>query len=491
MGRSGERGNEFFRADYLISHSSIYFIVRAGNGIFAIATLAVFTRLLSPAEYGIYALGMAIVTVASAICFQWLSVAIGRFYPMHLDDPANVLEVAARGFWIAAAAATLLFLGALPLHEVLGVDPALIGILFLITVMLGRYTLSLQLANTQAAPVRYGFLSWAKGGGSLLVGSILIFYGMGYWGALLGFLAGLVLAVRGFSLRPCAEKKFARDDIRLSVEMLRYGRPLTLNFLAIVVVDVVDRFLIGKFLGIAYVAPYAAAYELVQQFIAPTMSILFLAAFPMIVKAFESDGKEATYIHLHALGRKLLAVGLPAAVGVGIFANEISEHIFADGYRQGAAAIMPWLATSTFIGAFKSYFFDPMLQLRHAVKYQGYIAMLMATINITLNILLLPRYGVIAAAWATLSAFTVGALASWIACQSMFPMSTLISVFWRSAVACAVMVLVSYLLPSSSGLMPLLGKVAAEIVTYAVMVAVLDMRGCRELIINFIRQHVR
>ena len=132
-----------------------------------------------------------------------------------------------------------------------------------------------------------------------------------------------------------------------------------------------------------------------------------------------------------------------------------------------------------------------MLQLRHAVKYQGYIAMLMATINITLNILLLPRYGVIAAAWATLSAFTVGALASWIACQSMFPMSTLISVFWRSAVACAVMVLVSYLLPSSSGLMLLLGKVAAEIVTYAVMVAVLDMRGCRELIINFIRQHVR
>jgi O-antigen/teichoic acid export membrane protein len=54
----------------MIHHSFQYFIVRAGNGVFAIATLAVLTRFLSPAEYGVYALGMAIASVVSTIFFQ-------------------------------------------------------------------------------------------------------------------------------------------------------------------------------------------------------------------------------------------------------------------------------------------------------------------------------------------------------------------------------------------------------------------------------------
>ena len=49
----------------MIRHSILYFGVRVGNGVVAIATLAVFTRLLSPEEYGVYALGMAMATVAT------------------------------------------------------------------------------------------------------------------------------------------------------------------------------------------------------------------------------------------------------------------------------------------------------------------------------------------------------------------------------------------------------------------------------------------
>lgn len=43
----------------MIRQSVLYFAVRVGNGVFAIAALAVFTRLLSPEEYSVYAFGMA------------------------------------------------------------------------------------------------------------------------------------------------------------------------------------------------------------------------------------------------------------------------------------------------------------------------------------------------------------------------------------------------------------------------------------------------
>ena len=183
----------------LISHSFLYFAVRVGNGVVAIATLAVFTRLLSPEEYGVYALGMAVATVASGVLFQWLNVAISRFYPPHLDDPSKVMGVVSFGFWIATALAASIFIGLFPFLGVLGVESITGIVLFLITIALGLYTLALQMANAESRPILYGKLSWVKGGGTLLAGFIFIHYGIGERGALLGYLAGLMLAVIVFA----------------------------------------------------------------------------------------------------------------------------------------------------------------------------------------------------------------------------------------------------------------------------------------------------
>lgn len=463
----------------LIPHSFLYFTVRVGNGVFAIATLAVFSRLLSPAEYGVYALGMAIVTVVSGVLFQWLNVAVSRFYPVQMDDSKKVLEVAAYGFWVATAVAALLFIGVLSFSDALGVDPDMVGILFLITVLLGRHTLALQVANAESRPIRYGMLSWSKGGGALLAGFVLIGHGIGGMGALMGLLAALVFAVIAFALKPLLQVKFGSVDRRLAENMFRYGLPLTFSHLAIAVVDVADRFMIGSLLGVAHVAPYAVAYDLVQQSIGPMMSVLFLAAFPVIVRVFEAAQDETARIRLHALGSRLVGLGLPSAVGVGFFATDISDIIFGNDYRQDAAMIMPWLAAAIFVGAFKSYFLDVVFQLRKATKYQGYIAILMAAVNIVLNLLLLPRYGVIAAAWATLAAFTIGALASWVAGKSLYALPTLGNVFWGSASASVIMIVVLYLLPSSFGLIWLSAKFAVGIVIYAMMAWALDVAGCR------------
>ena len=447
--------------------------------------------MLSPAEYGFYAVGMAITAVVSAILFQWINVAVGRFYPIHLDDPDKVLAVASCGFLLSTAAAALLFLGALPFHDVFGAGPALIGILFLATVALGRYTMALQVVNVQGLPVRYGILSWAKGGCALLAGVVLIYYGAGDRGALLGFFVGLVFAVIAFAQDPWMRMKLSSVNALLSAEMFRYGFPLTLNFLAVLIVDVADRFMIWKLLGAAQVAPYAVAYDLVQQSVGPVMNVLFLAAFPSIVKAFEGDGDEPARIHLHNLGSRLASLGLPIAVGVGVLASDIAETIFNSNYSKDAGAIMPWLAAAVFVATLKSNFLDVTFQLRHATKYQGYIAIMMASVNIFLNLLLLPRYGVIAAAWATLAAFAVGALMSWHAGKSVFTLPTLGNVFWKSACASAAMAGVLYLLPSSSGAILLLAKIGLGFVTYAVMAWALDITDYRRSMISFIHWCVR
>ena len=466
----------------LSHHSVLYFAVRVGNGVFAIATLAVFTRLLTPEEYGMYALCMAVATFASGVFFQWLNVAISRFYPHHLDEPSKVMCVISYGFWIVTALAALIFIGFFPFLGVFGVEAITGFALLLITIALGRHTLALQVANAESRPKRYGLLSWAKGGGALLAGCIFIHYGGGERGALLGFWTGLVLALIAFAPNPLLRLKFDSVDKRLAENMFRYGLPLALNNLAIAAVDVSDRFMIGILLGVVQVAPYAVAYDLAQQTVGPMMNVLFLAAFPLIVQAFDSAQDEITRNRLHSLGCNLIAVGLPVAAGVSFFAYDISEIVFGNNFRQDATTVMPLLAAAIFIGAFKSYYLDVVFQLHNATKHQGYIAILMAAVNIILNLLLLPGYGIVAAAWATLAAFTVGALTSWVWGRSFYRLLSLGKDLWGSAVATATMLVVLYLLPSSSGIVWLSVKISVGIAIYAVIAWALDVAGFRRLL---------
>jgi len=275
--------------------------------------------------------------------------------------------------------------------------------------------------------------------------------------------------------------KVGSVDARLSAEMSRYSLPLTLNFFAIVIVDFADRFMIGSLLGVSYVAPYAVAYDLVQQTIGPIMSVIFLAYFPAIVRAYEMQGDELARAKLFTLGSRLVAVGLPAAVGFGLLTNEISGIVFGREYRQDAAIIIPWLCASMFVVAFKIYFLDVVFQLRHATKYLAYISVLMAAVNIILNVILLPHYGIIASAWTTLATFMIGALTSWIVGRPKFLLPNLGGVFCRSVAASAAMASVLYMLPLSEGILWLLAKVALGILTYAMIALVIDIANCRRL----------
>jgi O-antigen/teichoic acid export membrane protein len=290
-----------------------------------------------------------------------------------------------------------------------------------------------------------------------------------------------MLAVVAFAPVPLLRVQFGSVDKGLAENMFRYGLPLAFNNLAIATVDVADRFMIGILLGVAQVAPYAIAYDLVQQSVGPIMNVLFLAAFPLIVQAFDSAQEESTRNRLHALGSNLLGLGLPVTAAVGFFAGDISEIILGNDYRQDATTIMPWLAAAIFIGAFKSFFLDVVFQLRNATKYQGYIAILMVAVNIVLNLIFLPIYGAIAAAWSTLATFMVGALSSWVMGRSLFTLPCLWKDFLKSAGATAIMIVVLHLLPTSSGTIWLSFNISVAIITYAVLAWALDVAGFRRL----------
>lgn len=75
----------------------------------------------------------------------------------------------------------------------------------------------------------------------------------------------------------------------------------------------------------------------------------------------------------------------------------------------------------------------------------------MLTINVVLNLILLPTYGAVATGWATLTSFIVGALSSWILGRSLLTLPNLKKDFSSSSVATAIMLLVLNIMPSVFG----------------------------------------
>lgn len=458
----------------------IYFMGRFGNGLLAIATLAVFSRILTPDQYGEYALLIATATVLASLSFQWLSAAIGRFYPNYSERPADIMQAASRCFWLATLGVSLLCFIALAFHEVVKVEPINIALIFLITIALGRHTIGLQIANSQHAPMRYCLLSWTKLSAALITSIVFIYFGAAEQGALLGFLLGLGLAIWVFEPYPKMSLPIGMVNARLSAEMLHFGLPLILNFFAIVLLDFVDRFMIARLLGIVYVASYSIAYDFMQLIIGPFLNIFFLSAFPTIVHLFDAKKYEALNEHLHDLGVKLVSFGVPLAVGTSILSADIARLLFGLEYQQGAATLMPWLSAAIFVAVFKSYYLDVVFQLHHATKYQSYIAAFMVVTNVVLNFILLPSYGMVAAAWSTLAAFFLGAILSWVFGKRLYLLPNINVTISKAFAASFLMGAMLFYMSSFEGLPALLLKLFLAIISYCIMALILNIAVVRK-----------
>jgi O-antigen/teichoic acid export membrane protein len=395
----------------LFKASLIYFLIRGINGVLALGTIYILTRIMTAEQYGLYALGMASIGLLSSVSFQWITVAVSRFYAAHVDKP-DVLLTEARLLFLRIAAVGLL-VSAICAYwpPIPAVTPVLAWSVGIGAIAMGWHTLGIQVANASGQARRYGLLTVSRGALALLGAVAFVKVGMGGVGAVFGLSIACVVSALVFGFR--SQTNDHRSNPQLRRQMITYGLPLTLTYLATMVLDVSDRFMIGWWLGPAAVAGYAAAYDLTQQTVGTALNVFFLASYPRITAAWEAGGAIEARLAMRPLARAMLICApLVAGLFVGS-ANDISNIFFGASVRADAALVIPWVAIAIAIGCLKSYFLDISFQLAKVTHMQLRITVLMATLNVMLNLVLMPKYGVVGAAMSTAAAFAVGAVLSW------------------------------------------------------------------------------
>lgn len=374
---------------------------------------AVFTRLLEPREWGLYALSFSLSAAATTIGVHWLDQAILRYLPGQTDTRViGALFQSVRNATYLLAAMWLLVTGCIVIA--LRNSSALSYVLAACCMVLAQTLLVPALAiirSEHRATTHSAVLSVAAVAG-LLVGLVLVvqlnYGGDGrLWGQVAGAaLVGAFLA-RSFAKagRPPGDGRRLKGIGRLA----RFGLPMALWLAAASLMSVGDRWVLQIYLGAAPVGVYSANYALAAAggavLGAPTMMVLH----PHLMSAWKEDNStERSGSRLSEIIEYMLVVG-SVAVAVAVFlADPLSQLSLGASYGEGGYLI-PVILAGLLLWQVGMYAHKP-LEMAEKTSLLAVLAVGTAVLNLLLNFSMVPVLGMSGAALATVICYGVYAL---------------------------------------------------------------------------------
>jgi O-antigen/teichoic acid export membrane protein len=334
------------------------------------------------------------------------------------------------------------------------------------------FELCCEYARASIRPWHYMGMQIARSGAAILLGVGLIRMGMGWSGPLLGLAGGMAIAV-AYAYRADWMDVRPRIDRDTFIKVCQYGLPLSLTVALTVVISTSDRFLIAWFHGEDAAGLYSVAVDFTSQTLTLLLMVINMAMFPLAVRAFEQEGREAAQEQMRSNASLLLAAGVPCVVGMTVLAPGIAHCFIGKSFREAAVGIMPLIALGTLLAGLKAYHFDAAFQFAHRTIYQVWIVLFAAVVNLALNLVAVPRWGIQGAAVASLIAYVISiVLTAWLGRRHFtlpFPVATSLQVILAGLVMGAVLV------PFRSFLSPV--AVAAQIAAGAVVYALILIGG--------------
>lgn len=463
----------------LLRHSAIYLIARGLPGLIGFATIIIFTRILSPQAYGQYALVVTGAVLCNAILYQWLNASLLRFLPEFQDHEADLLAAILRGYLIVS----LLTVGA---GAVLAIRwwgsnwGELIAIGTLLTCVQAWFAINLELARSRLSPVRYGVISTFKAVIAMGVGTAFVLRGFGAFGALLGLVLGFSAAALWSSRGEWVYLRRYQLDRNLVRRLLNYGLPLTVSFALGTIISSSDRFMLAWLIDESATGLYAAGQALVQQAIIALMTMVHLAAYPLILRTLDREGIDAAQVQLRKNAILLFGIGLPACTGFVVLAPNIAYIFIGEEFQAAAAELMPWLAIATLLWCARAYYFDLAFYLGRRTPSHMIIMSMSALLNVVLNYWFIPIFGLLGAVYASVSAHGIAILLSGFIGRRAFKLPRIGADLTRLIVATLMMAVPLVVISDDQNVLRLILSIAVSGCVYLGMLYALDLADLRK-----------
>jgi O-antigen/teichoic acid export membrane protein len=414
----------------------------------AVALLPLYTRYLTPTDYGEAEVLFAAVVAASIVIRLGVIEALLRFYYKSGEDPARIVATAfAALFWAATLGALVALPFAGPISEALlgRSEPGLarIAIGGLWTLTLFEYLLTLFRLEERARA--YFATTMASVLTTIPVTVALVVVGdEGARGLLLGSYATGAAFVLGLVALQRHRLSLALDRPLLA-RLLRFGLPTMPAELSLYSLNFIDRIILVRYAGLAEAGLYSLAVKFAQ-----AVNVLvrgFQLAWPPLAYSIRDDDE----------ARRAYAVIVTWFTAICAF--------FVTGMWLLSRWIVRALAAPEFFGSFKAiglistgvtlyalYMVLVVILGRTGRTEFNFPATIAATVaNVALNLALVPPLGIVGAALALVASYVVVLALMYVFTQRLFPVPYEWGRLARIVVAAATLVGLGELLLPTSG----------------------------------------
>jgi O-antigen/teichoic acid export membrane protein len=305
----------------------------------------------------------------------------------------------------------------------------------------------------------------------LVIGLVLL--GFGALGALLGYIiAAMVTAL--VSLAYIFNEyylAYGSGDVEegLKKRLAEYSVPLVASNAARSIDNRIDVILVGFFLNPIAVANYTISKQIVTFLQAPISALTFATSPAIRTEVERHNPEKAADMYEEALSIAFFLY-LPAAAGLIVLASPILRVTVGEKYLD-ATPLLQVLAIYAVLLAI-AFLSGNVLDFLGRARDRSIIKGATATANAVLNVILIPRMGVIGAAYATIITFSIFALSTvYIAVSELDLQYGLLAInTMKILIVTAVMTVVVYLLSGFiSGAITLLAVIGAGILVWATL----------------------
>lgn len=203
-------------------------------------------------------------------------------------------------------------------------------------------------------------------------------------------------------------------NTELLKKMLAYSFPIIIAGLAYAINENLDKWLIGAMIDKKTEGLYAAAYKLAI-FMNLFIMAFRLGAEPLFFNI--SDRKNAPEMYA-VIMKYFVVVGSIVLVGVVLFLD-IFKYLINDSYWSALEIVPVVLLGNLFLGMYHNL--SIWYKLIDKTSYGMYFSIVGAILTIVLNVVFLPLFGYMIAAWATLIAYGVMMLLSYFYGRKKYP----------------------------------------------------------------------
>lgn len=461
----------------LVRQVPIYLVGRVIPAALSFVSLAAFTRYLTPTQFGVYSMVIASTGLVNALLYSWINASVLRLLPAANDRGAFLALTRSLFTTVTAgiSVTSIVLLLVLPSQH-------RVALLLVLTVTLAQSWFRLHQAvfRAEMRPVLFSALEIARAVGILAFGVLLAQLGYGANGVIAGVvLAYLMPALFTISAVWTGTSKPEADAASARRSFLAYGLPTIASLAFSFVVRSSDRLMLGWLSSPSSAGLYSAGYDLAFQTVDSLLMVANLAAFPLLVRAAEKGDPDDVRKQATQNMELLTAIGLPTTLGLSLLSGELSRTLLGADFATSGTALVPIICVAAMLAGYKSYYFDHAFHVGRRTMTLVTIGAIAASLNVLLNLVAIPRYGGLGAAWATVGSFAVGLVLSWAGGRRVLKMPIPWAQIAPIVAASLAMSAVILLLPSALGALQVAAKLATAGLSYAVVAIALDVCGLR------------